>query len=507
VTDGTTPIERPGASNSVSDWNVLWRISSELNSLQDVGAIKRKVLMSALEVAPADRAAILLLDHLEGSTSVIGMERQAYQECQIEVSRTLVNRVVEEGVAILSNDIAEGGTSGSSSPSRRKVQSVLGIPLLIFDRTRGVLYLDGLDLASRFDEDLLQFLAAIGGIAAIAIENVRRFEQLADENRRLRAEIDVEHNMVGESPCMREIYQFIGKVAASDATVLVSGESGTGKELVARAIHANSERAKKPFVAINCAAIAETLLESELFGYEKGAFTGATGQKKGKLETAEGGTVFLDEIGELAPALQAKLLRVLQEREFERVGGTRPIKLNVRLITATNADLQEAVKRGAFRKDLYYRLNVVSVRVPPLRERREDIPLLASYFAAKYAERSKRVVTGLSPEARDCMLRYDWPGNVRELQSAMERAVVLGSASTILIEELPEAVLDRAARSGLAVTRYHEGVQEARKRIILEAIEQTKGHYADAARLLGLHPNYLHRLIRNLNLRDGIGLE
>ena len=419
----------------------------------------------------------------------------------MDVSPTLVTRVVEEGVAILSNS-AEDDETYPGSTMRRKVKSVIAIPVSIFGRTRGVLYLDGLNLSVRFDEDLLQFFAAIGYIAAQAIENARRFEQLANENRQLRAEIDVEHNMVGDSPCMRELYQFIGKVAASDSTVLIYGESGTGKELVARAIHVNSVRATKPFVAINCAAIAETLLESELFGYEKGAFTGAAGRKAGKLESGEGGTVFLDEISELAPSLQAKLLRVLQEREFERVGGTRPIKLNVRLITATNADLEDAVKKGFFRKDLYYRLNVVSVRVAPLRERKEDIPLLASYFAAKYAERAKRVVTGLSPEARDCMLRYDWPGNVRELQSAMERAVVLGSADTILVEELPEAVLDRAARSGFPVTRYHEGVREARKRIILDAIEQTKGHYAEAARLLGLHPNYLHRLIRNLNLKD-----
>ncbi len=254
-------------------------------------------------------------------------------------------------------------------------------------------------------------------------------------------------------------------------------------------------------MAINCAALAETLLESELFGHEKGAFTGAIAQKKGKLEVAEGGTVFLDEIGELAPSLQAKLLRVLQEREFERVGGTRTIKLDVRLIAATNRDLEEEVKKGRFREDLYYRLNVVSVRMPALRERREDISLLASYFAAKYGKRSGRTVVGISPRARACLLNYEWPGNVRELENAIERAVVLGSSDLILPEDLPETILERAAPAGAPAEAFHDAVRESKKQLIIGAVEQAMGNYTEAARLLGLHPNYLHRLIRNLNLK------
>ena len=226
---------------------------------------------------------------------------------------------------------------------------------------------------------------------------------------------------------MRSLYRQIGRVAPSDSTVLITGESGTGKELVARAIHSNSPRAERPFVAINCAAITETLLESELFGHERGAFTGAIAQKKGRLETADGGTVLLDEIGELSPALQAKLLRVLQEREFERVGGTRSIAVDFRLVAATNRDLEQAIAAGTFRRDLYYRLNVVSLAVPPLRERPEDIPLLANHFARRHAANMKRRVTGVSPEALACLMAYDWPGNVRELENAIERAVVLGS--------------------------------------------------------------------------------
>jgi Nif-specific regulatory protein len=326
-------------------------------------------------------------------------------------------------------------------------------------------------------------------------------ERLEDENRRLQDEINIEHNMVGESAPMRSVYRFISRVAPSDATLLITGESGTGKELVARAMHTNSPRAGKPFVAINCAALTETLLESELFGHERGAFTGAVAQKKGKLEVGEGGTVFLDEMGELAPALQAKLLRVLQEREFERVGGTRPIHIDVRLIAATNRNLSESVKKGAFRQDLYYRLNVVSLEMPPLRERRDDIPLLAAYFASKAGERSKRHVRGISPQARACLTSYDWPGNVRELENAIERAVVLGSTEFILPEDLPEAVLEAEPPAGVSIARYHETVAGAKRQAILRAVEQAGGNYTEAAKLLGVHPNYLHRLIRNMNLR------
>src|SRR3989454_12499119 len=257
------------------------------------------------------------------------------------------------------------------------------------------------------------------------MENERRIEWLGGENRRLQQELNIEHSMVGESEPMREVYQFISRVATKDSTVLIYGESGTGKELVARDIHRNSGRGDKPFVAINCAAITETLLESELFGHEKGSFTGAVSQKKGKLEMAEGGTLFLDEVGEMAAPLQAKLLRVLQERVFERVGGTRPIKVDVRLITATNRDLKEMTRTGGFREDLFYRINVVALVMAPLRERREDIPLLARYFASMYGERCGRRVNGISTGALDCLMSYEWPGDVRGLANAVERAVVL----------------------------------------------------------------------------------
>jgi len=498
------PLDNAKAANrTVRDLNALLRISKAVNSVRGLEALEKQLLESVFEVAPADRAAILLSEH--GSTewiSVFGWDRRAGPNQPVEVSRTIVSQVLSDGVAVLSNDLpAEESFSDTASIVERRIRSVLAVPLEIFDRTVGVIYLDASNPEARFDEDHLQLLTAIGSIASAALENAQRLDSLEQENRRLQDEISVGHNMVGDSPRMRDVYQFIARVAPRDTTVLIYGESGTGKELVARAIHRTSSRAGKPCVAINCAALAENLLESELFGHEKGAFTGAIAQKKGKLEIAEGGTVFLDEVGELAPLLQAKLLRVLQEREFERVGGTRTIKLDVRLITATNRDLEEEVKRGRFREDLFYRLNVVSLRMPALRERREDIPLLASYFAAKFSQRSNRPVLGVSPQARACLMNYDWPGNVRELENALERAVVLGSSEMILPEDLPEALLEKAESGGASATAFHDSLRESKKQLIVSAFEQAQGNYTEAAKLLGLHPNYLHRLIRNLNMK------
>jgi Nif-specific regulatory protein len=296
----------------------------------------------------------------------------------------------------------------------------------------------------------------------------------------------------------------VSKVAPTDSTVLIRGESGTGKELVARAIHRNSPRAGMPFLAINCAALTETLLESELFGHEKGAFTGAFAQKRGKLELADRGTVFLDEVGEMPLACQSRLLRLIQEREFERVGGTRQIRTDIRLIAATNRDLEAAIERGTFRKDLYYRLNVVSLTMPPLRDRREDIPLLASHFVAKHGKRAGRRVTGIALEALACLKAHDWPGNVRDLENAIERAVVLGSTDLILAEDLPETVLEAAPQGAGPIGGYHETVRNEKTRVILAALDQAEGSFTEAAKLLGIHPNYLHRLVRNLNLREAI---
>jgi len=410
--------------------------------------------------------------------------------------------VLKERVAVCCNDIlASSDFPATESLASRRINSLLAVPLVSFDRTLGAIYLDTGDPAVRFDSDHLQLLTGIAGIAAGALEIALHVEELQAENRRLQAELSIEHNMVGGSPRMQAVYKSVAKVAPADSTVLIAGESGSGKELVARAIHRNSSRAGKPFVAINCATLTESLLESELFGHERGSFTGAITQKKGKLEEASGGSVFLDEIGELAPSLQAKLLRVLQERQFERVGGTRTIKVDIRLIAATNRELKQEIELGTFRRDLYYRLNVVSILMPALRERREDIPALVNHFIDKHGNKSRRRIVGCSEEALDCMKAYDWPGNVRELENAIERAIVMGSSEKILCEDLPESVAQIERTDGVSGARFLDTIREVKKQLVVKAMEQTANNYVEAAKLLGLHPNNLHRLMKNLNLK------
>jgi Nif-specific regulatory protein len=473
----------------------LLKISTAIGSIRDVESLQWQLLGMIFDVIPAERGAVLLVDDdtLEISSQV-AWDRVSGPDHPVQVSRALAKRVIEEGVSILD-------TEGL----RSSAQSLLCVPLATAQCSFGIIYLDSSNPAARFTQDDLQLLAAIAGLAAIAIENARQFERLGQENRQLRAEVSLQHDMVGQSPRMREVYQFIEKVAPSDSTVLIHGESGTGKELAARAIHKNSPRKNQPFVALNCAALTETLLESELFGHEKGAFTSAICQKKGLLEVADGGSLFLDEVGELSLTLQAKLLRVLQEREFVRVGGTRPIKFDVRFLAATNKDLQKAVREDRFRSDLFHRLNVISFTLPALRDHPQDIPLLAEYFAARYARKCNRDVKGISPEARSCLLRYDWPGNIRELENAMERAVVIGSSDFIIVDDLPEPLLEAAPSSSSSLSsgpaQYHEAVRNLKKQLILDAFEQAGGNITEAAKLLGVNSNYLHRLIRNLDLR------
>jgi transcriptional regulator with GAF, ATPase, and Fis domain len=496
-------LQELGATDrTLRDLNVLFTFSKSLNTGRGLAALQQKVLEAILEISSADRAAILLTEEgTEGFTSVMGWDRRLGPNQPIQVSQTILNQVLEENLAVLCNDVpGDQKLRETESLLAPRVRSVLAVPLEVLGKLLGALYLDTSSQGVRFDAELLQLVTALGNVAALAIENALHLERLGDENRRLQQELNIQHSMIGESQSMREVYKFVSRVATRESTVLIQGESGTGKELVARAVHSNSGRADRPFVAINCAAIVDTLLESELFGHEKGAFTGAVGQKKGKLEIAEGGTVFLDEVGELAAPLQAKLLRVLQEREFERVGGTRPIKLDIRLIAATNIDLNEASRTGKFRQDLYYRLNVVSLELPPLRERLEDIPLLAAYFTARYSEKVNRRVAGISPKARACLLRYPWPGNVRELENAIERAIVLGSTELILPEDLPDSILEETASLGEPVTALHDGIREAKKKLIEQAIEQADGNYTEAAGILGVHPNHLFRLIRTLKL-------
>jgi transcriptional regulator with GAF, ATPase, and Fis domain len=493
----------PEEGRTARDLNVLLKISTTINLARSLESLQQLLLEQIAEVIPAGHGAILILSETtDDFASFFGWDMTLGIHTEVAVSRTIVRQVLRDGEAILSNNIPEDrGLKSVESIIDTRSRSLLVVPMTVLEKPIGVIWLTTTDPLVWFDEDHLQLATAIAAIAGVSVESLRHLEWLRSENERLNQEIILSHNMVGESPRMREIYQRIARVAPSDSTVLIRGESGTGKELAARAIHQNSRRADKPFIAINCAALTETLLESELFGHEKGAFTGAVAQKKGKIEIAQGGTLFLDELGEMSQMLQTKLLRVMQEREFERVGGTRTIKADVRVIAATNRDLEEAIKLGSFRQDLYYRLNVVTLTMPPLRERREDILLLASYFTTRYGERCKRQVRGLTAEARAALLAYDWPGNVRELENAVERAVVLGLDEMIHVEDLPEALMETESIPSDITANYHEAVKDAKKQLIFKAFEQAGGNHTEAAKMLGLHPNYLHRLIRNLNLK------
>jgi two-component system, NtrC family, response regulator AtoC len=339
----------------------------------------------------------------------------------------------------------------------------------------------------------------------LTVKRALDHKRLLRENLQLRQELKAQHrleNVVGRSASMLEVYKIVARVASGSSTVLIQGESGTGKELIARAIHYNSPRADHPFVLVDCGALAESLLESELFGHMKGAFTGAIANKKGLLEEAEGGTCFLDEVGDIGPSLQAKLLRFLQEREIRRVGGRESIKLDVRVIAATNKELDALVQQGKFREDLFYRLNVVAITLPPLRKRREDIPLLAEYFLSKFALQNKKDISHISPEAIPFLCEYHWPGNVRELEHVIEQTVALTRNPVLLPEDLPAKL-----KGLLAADPHVEGsswtLREGVKRHIQAVLRQANGNKKLAARLLGINRRTLYRLAQRYQIYLG----
>ncbi|MFQ5600838.1 MAG: sigma-54-dependent transcriptional regulator [Candidatus Krumholzibacteriia bacterium] len=327
------------------------------------------------------------------------------------------------------------------------------------------------------------------------IEKALENRRLRLENRELRAQISSNFsisNIIGQSPAMRQVLALVEQVGPSSATVLIEGESGTGKEIIASAIQELSKRRDRPYVRVNCAAIPDSLMESEIFGYEKGAFTGAVKSKKGRFELADGGTIFLDEIGDMSASTQMKVLRVLQEGEFDRVGGTRTHRVDVRVIAATNVDLERAVQERRFREDLYYRLRVIQVRLPPLRERKEDIPLLVDHFMRKYAKKDSKHIGGIEPAALAALVDYSWPGNVRELENAVERAVVLVRGDKLSTTELPPEVLNRAPENRITFT-LGTSLDEIERRMIAETLRYTDGDKTKAARLLGITARTIYR--------------
>lgn len=344
----------------------------------------------------------------------------------------------------------------------------------------------------------------------ILIQRALEFQTLQAENQQLRRNLEGRYrfdNLIGESDGIKKVCSLIERVAESDSTILILGESGTGKELVARTIHYNSLRKNKPLIPINCGAIPETLLESELFGHEKGAFTGASSTRIGRFELADGGTIFLDEIGEMSPTLQVKLLRVLQQREFERVGGTKTIKVDVRIIAATNIDLEKAIQVGKFREDLYYRINVIPIVIPPLRERTEDIPILMEYFLNHFNRSKKKSIQGFSPEAMNLLLSYRWPGNIRELENLIERLVILRGEGMISPEDLPDKIM--VSRGGDGIRYYalpesginlRDAVEEFENNLIVQALQKAQGVKNRAAQLLSLNRTTLVEKLKKKKL-------
>ena len=488
----------PAQARLARELHVLLRLSTTLQEERNLYTLGARPLDATLEALPtARRGAVFLRE--PGLSDPI---RLAERGDELKLPEGLLSRVLEEGVSTLEPLTAGGGR--------------LAAPLSDADgHSIGLMVLESPE--SSFEEHHLELLGAIAGVASLACRNALHLRWLERENQRLREEQHASHDMIGESAAMRRVIDLIARVARADSTVLIQGESGTGKELAAHAIHRSSPRRDGPFIAVNCATLSENLLESELFGHEKGAFTGAARRKIGKMEAAHQGTLFLDEVAEIPVGLQAKLLRALQEREIERVGGTRPIAINVRIVAATHRRLEEAVADGDFRQDLFYRLKVITCELPALRQRRDDVPLLAAHFTRRHGEKMGTPDLAIAPEARRCLLAYDWPGNVRELANVIERAVVLGDGELIRREDLPDEVAGAKSDStngetgrveaadSEATLGYQDALVAFKKQLILDAWHVCGEDYARTAKRLEVHVNSLHRMVKTLGLKASLG--
>jgi two-component system response regulator HydG len=412
---------------------------------------------------------------------------EGYEIGQADNGQAAIDAITEKFYDLVIMDIRMPGLGGIDALKKIKTISP-GIPIIIMTAYASVG--TAVDALKSGASDYLTKPLDIEELK-ILVAKTLRIHQLEAENiylkERLNDRFDFS-NIIGRSPAMNKLFETIALVAPSEATVLIVGESGTGKELIANAIHQNSPRKDRPFIKVNCAALPETLLESELFGHEKGSFTGAIARKQGRFQLAHKSSIFLDEIAEMAPTTQAKILRVLQEREFEPVGSTQTIKVDTRVIAATNKNLEEEIQEGRFREDLYYRLNVVAVDVPPLRQHREDIPLLADFFLKPYAEKNRRLIKGFTPRATDLLMRYDWPGNVRELENIIERAVIMVRGEMITPMEFPENLkeLDVELKEPSLNLSAGRSLKEVEKVMILRTLEETGGNRTHAARILGI---------------------
>jgi Nif-specific regulatory protein len=478
----------------------LYELSETLGAPLNLGA----ALTEALEILETEFRAVAgvlaLADETGALTVTAGSEgASAGRRPRSRISDSILGQVLRSGRPVAIPQISAEPEAAELTrlvpPSRKsrlsREQSFLCVPVPVDGKPAGVLalvcpYERGFDMKNGLD-----FLGISASLVGQALRVHRLVEaerkRLVEENQFLKQELRERYdlrNLIGTSHPMREVYEKVAQVAGSSTTVLIQGESGTGKELVAHAIHHNSPRSGMPFIKVNCAAMPENLIESELFGYEPGAFTGAQTLKKGRFELAHGGTLFLDEVGDLSPATQVKLLRVIQEREFDRLGGIKPVKVDVRIITATNRDLEEAMKKNLFREDLYYRLNVFSIFLPPLRERRTDIPLLADFFVEKYGRQHGKSIRRIATTAIDMLMSYHWPGNVRELENCLERAVLVCDGGVIHGHHLPPTLQTAEVSGTLPSQSLDEALAAFEKDLIFDALKIARGNKARAARLL-----------------------
>ena len=486
----------------------LLSASRLLTSSIELDALLRVIVTTVTELLSANASSLLLVDPVTQELIVkvaTGPVSAGLKEVRLKMGQGIAGWVAERKKGAIVNDVGHDPRFEPTVDSSTgfTTQSILAVPLVEEGRVLGVLEVLNTSKPKRFDQADLDLLTAYASHAAVALRNAQLFSVIREEKRLLQVSLDERYRtLIVESLAMRKVVGTAEKAAKSQATILLLGESGVGKEILARSIHVWSPRAAKPFVTVNCVALSDHLLESELFGHEKGAFTGATQQKKGLLEIAQGGTVFLDEIGDMKPGLQAKLLRVLQDHEFERVGGTQPIRVDIRVIAATNQDLKTAVQEKRFRKDLFFRLNVVGMTIPPLRERRDDVPALAQFFVARYSKDMKRPLMAIDPAAITLLREYDWPGNVRELGNVIERAVVLATEETLrpadFVLEVPDNTENPAGQ--LMLLPFHHSIEEFKRLRLQEAIAKAGGSKVKAAKALDLQPTYLSRLCKQMGV-------
>lgn len=489
------------------DLALLYRLALDMGSAATYEELVGVVLDGLLEAIPADVGAVLTLRDGDALELTAYRPRHPTAAGYQRVSEFLSREVFTSREAVLAEDVARHRHLGKrESLSDLGVTSVICAPVLFQDRVLGLIHLYSTDPHRSLDGEDLEFTVALAKQLGLAAHHLDRQARLTAQNRSLRDQLKVESELVGQSAAIKAVESQIGRVADTSATVLIRGESGVGKELVARAIHYSSPRREGPFVCLNCAALTETLLESELFGHEKGAFTGATEKKVGKFEAADSGTIFLDEIGEMTVGTQAKLLRILEGHPFERVGGSVPIKVNVRVVAATNQPLEEAVHAGRFRKDLFFRLQVVEIAVPPLRQRQEDVPLLADHFLHRFVAETGRKVRGFTAAALAKMQAYHWPGNVRELRNVIERAVALGSGPLLDAADIWLSSLEAAAAltppPAPAPDAYEPTtLEDVEKLHILLTLRHTDWNKSRAADILRIERSTLDRKIKAYELK------